>query len=343
MNSPYKVDIAILRLFAIIIVVAFHAYGMCYAEAHLPQPLPKVYKETYEWFNQYIPINVAIPLFVFVSGYLFGMQLQNGKYHSLWEVAKDKFYRLGVPYYFFLPIMMATYSGFNLEPYYTGGYWHMWFLPMLWWLFIFTYLSRPFIFAENKWIVFSFLLCTYLFALLGSFLPHLFGLSHLNKELCYFVLGVVVVRNERKIISSMKNCYLFCPLIVIYLITIIWFPTEYCNCSIALLIGSSSAILSLWYLFCVIPWNSFQITPLLLSLSTCSFGIYIFHNWVEVYLISSTAQRVFPIADFAAQHTILFPFLFTLAAFVISLILTKLMLKTNVGQMLLGSKRLHIW
>lgn len=120
MTSHYKADIAMLRLLAIIVVVAFHAYGMCYAEAHLPQPLPKVYEETYEWFNQFIPINVAIPLFVFVSGYLFAIRLQKRKYQSLWHVAKDKFLRLGVPYYFFLPIMMATYSGFKLEPYYTG-------------------------------------------------------------------------------------------------------------------------------------------------------------------------------------------------------------------------------
>ena len=163
MTSHYKADIAMLRLLAIIVVVAFHAYGMCYAEAHLPQPLPKVYEETYEWFNQFIPINVAIPLFVFVSGYLFAIRLQKRKYQSLWHVAKDKFLRLGVPYYFFLPIMMATYSGFKREPYYTGGYWHLWFLPMLWWLFIVTYLLYPIFLGRGKWMALSLLLCTYVF------------------------------------------------------------------------------------------------------------------------------------------------------------------------------------
>ena len=342
MRPVYKSDIAILRLLAIVVVVSFHAYGMCYAEAHLPQPLPKVYQETYEWFNQYIPINVAIPLFVFVSGYLFGMQLFNGKYRSLWQVAKEKFLRLMVPYYFFVPIMMVTYSGFELEPFYTS-YWHLWFLPMLWWMFVVTFLVRDIIFSGKKWILFGLILVAYSCALLGDFQFYLFGFHSFNKLFCYFLLGVAAVKHEEPLISAIKKYHLLSPLTIIYSITIIWFPTEYGDMSLALLIGSTCAIIVLWYLFHIIPWNSFIITPHLLSISACSFGIYIFHNWIEVYLISSTAQRLFPIAVFAAQHIILFPLLFTLAAFVISLILTKLMLKTNIGQMLLGSKRLHIW
>lgn len=332
-----------LRLLAIIVVVAFHAYGMCYAEAHLPQPLPKVYKETYEWFNQYIPINVAIPLFVFVSGYLFGMQLSKGKYHSLWQVARDKFLRLGIPYYFFLPIMMATYSGFKLEPFYTGGYWHLWFLPMLWWMFITVFPLRSVFFYGRWWMVCCLCICAYIFALLGQFLPHVFGLHHLNELLWCFLLGFVIIRYEEKILNTIKTYYLVFPLAIIYIITIIWFPTEYGYVSVALLIGSTSAILVLWYLFRIIFWNRLRITPYLLSVSACSLGIYIFHNWMEVYLISSTAQRLFPITEFASQHIILFPLLFTIAAFVVSLILTKLMLKTNIGQMLFGTKRLRLW
>ena len=335
MKPDFKPDIAILRLLAIVIVVAFHAYGMCYAEGHLPQPLPKNYQETYEWFNQYIPINVAIPLFVFVSGCLFGIQLQKRKYRSLWQVAKDKFLRLGVPYYIFLPIMMATYSGFELEPYFTGGYWHLWFLPMLWWLFIVTYLLYPIFSPGKMWMAFSLLLCTYIFALMGMFLPHLFGLHHLNEQLCFFLLGVIVMRNDDRIISTFKRYHLAYPMIILYLITIIFFPTEYGDVSVPFLIGSTSAILVLWYFFQKIPWNRYQLTPLLLPISACSFGIYIFHNWVEVYLISSTAQRLFPIAEFAGYHIVLFPIVFTLTAFVISFVLTKMLLMSKIGRLVL--------
>ena len=154
LKKGFRVDIAMLRLLSIFIVVAFHAYGMCYTQ-HLPPPLPTVYKEVYWHFNQCIPINVAMPLFMVISGYLFAMQLLKGKYGSLWQAAKDKFCRLGVPYYFFTPIMMATYSGFSLSPFYSGNYWHLWFLPGLWCTLMAVYLLRKLIFSDRLWVPLS--------------------------------------------------------------------------------------------------------------------------------------------------------------------------------------------
>ena len=62
-------DVIIIRSFAIIMVVAFHAYGMMYAD-HFPE-LKDIYNQIYFIWNQCIFINVAMPMFVFVSGYLF--------------------------------------------------------------------------------------------------------------------------------------------------------------------------------------------------------------------------------------------------------------------------------
>ena len=93
-----------------------------------------------------------MPLFMVISGYLFAMQLLRGKYGSLWQAAKDKFRRLGVPYYFFTPIMMATYSGFSLSPFYSGNYWHLWFLPGLWCTLMAVYLLRNLIFSDRLWV-----------------------------------------------------------------------------------------------------------------------------------------------------------------------------------------------
>ena len=78
-KPAFRTDIAMLRLLAITTVVAFHAYGMCYVESHIPQPATEKYRVLYEHFNQCIPINVAMPLFMFISGFLFGMQLKKGK------------------------------------------------------------------------------------------------------------------------------------------------------------------------------------------------------------------------------------------------------------------------
>ena len=336
MKQGFRTDIAMLRLLAITTVVAFHAYGMCYVESHIPQPATEAYRNMYEHFNQCIPINVAMPLFMFISGFLFGMQIRKGKYDSIWQVAKDKARRLLLPYYVFMPIMMLTYSGFSLAPFYTGGYWHLWFLPGIFWSFIATWLLRKPFFSNKFWIVAFVMLLAYIMPFVDLKLPNIIGLPCLKTMLCYFLLGALVCRHEEWIEAQMKRYWLAIPLAGIYFVTIIFFPTEYGGNSIPLLVSSTCAIMVLWYLFRKIPWERFHITPWLISLSTCSFGIYIFHNWMEVYIVSTTAKRLFPIVPFAEQHLILFPILFTLAAFIISAVLTWLLLRTKIGRFLLG-------
>lgn len=64
-------SIAIIRAFSITLVVAFHAYGMMYAN-HFPK-LKEIYHSTYFTINQFYFINIAMPMFVFVSGYLLSL------------------------------------------------------------------------------------------------------------------------------------------------------------------------------------------------------------------------------------------------------------------------------
>lgn len=65
MSSKNKLlDIAFIRAIAIIMVVAFHAYGMMYAAAHFPA-LKDTYYQMYFTLNQCVFINIAMPMFVF--------------------------------------------------------------------------------------------------------------------------------------------------------------------------------------------------------------------------------------------------------------------------------------
>ena len=232
--------------------------------------------------------------------------------------------------------MMLTYSGFSLAPFYTGGYWHLWFLPGIFWSFIATWLLRKWLLSDKPWKVTFVLLLAFSLHLAAFALPPLIGLHHLCSILCYFMLGTLVCNQEEWIETQMNKYWLVIPMTAIYFVTIIFFPTEYGDSTISLLIGSTCAIMVLWFSFRKIPWNRFRITPWLVGLSGYSYGIYIFHNWMEVYIVSTTAKRLFPIVPFAEQHLILFPILFTLAAFIISAVLTWLLLKTKIGRFLLG-------
>ena len=137
--------------------------------------------------------------------------------------------------------------------------------------------------------------------------------------------------------DNLISRYCLLPLfLLIYVITIVFFPTEYGRQSISLLLGSTMAVLSLWYLFRRVLWERFFLTSFMLFVSKQSFGIYIFHYWIGAFLISSTAMRWFPIVPFAERHDVLFPFLFAVLTFVASFALSKLLAMTRLGRKLIG-------
>ena len=127
-------DISLLRVISIVAVVAFHVYGMMYAD-HFPKS-KDLYHQIYWTWNQCGLINIAMPMFVFVSGYLFAFLMRKGKYPTFGALLKNKIKRLLLPYFVFGLIMMATTGNFRPLDLFSGCYWHLWFLPMIFWCFI---------------------------------------------------------------------------------------------------------------------------------------------------------------------------------------------------------------
>lgn len=111
-NKNFLSDIVFLRAISIVFVVAFHAYGMMYAAAHFPA-LKDTYYQMYFTLNQCVFINIAMPMFVFVSGYLFAFLRQRGKYPNFVDLVKNKAKRVLLPYFVFGLIMMATTNNFH--------------------------------------------------------------------------------------------------------------------------------------------------------------------------------------------------------------------------------------
>ena len=79
-----------------------------------PTDVAELYRQQYELINQYGLINLAMPMFVFISGFLFGRQLKR-KPLSLVKVIKDKFVRLMIPFFVFtIPLDLLA---FVVSPY----------------------------------------------------------------------------------------------------------------------------------------------------------------------------------------------------------------------------------
>ena len=136
-GKPYRYDIAMLRLFCIVVVVFFHAYGMTYV--HFSDATNAIYSDKYALFNQTYLINLAMPLFIFISGFLFGGQLIRKQPISFTKMVKSKFMRLMVPFFVFAIFFMFTQNVASWKPLYQWTYSHLWFLPMLFWCVIVTY------------------------------------------------------------------------------------------------------------------------------------------------------------------------------------------------------------
>lgn len=332
----YRYDVAMLRLLCITIVVFFHAYNMTYV--HFSEATNALYCEKYDVFNKTYLINIAIPMFIFISGFLFGDQLMRRKPISFTKMIRSKFMRLMVPFFVFTVLFMFTQNAVSWKPFYQWTYSHLWFLPMLFWCFVVTYFLRPFILSDNYSVSIMTLIVLFSISLFGKFIPMIIGLHNINTSIGWFALGTWFYRHENFLIPSKKTIrasIIICGLLIFCISMTLW-PQEYGTRSIPGIVATLSALYALWLLFTWIPWQNFAITDFLLSLSACSFGIYIFHYWLEAHMVSRTAQLVLGLEQMATNHVYIFPFIFSTIAFLLSWGMAYVLLKFKIGQRLIG-------
>lgn len=336
-KNNYRYDIAMLRLLCIILVVLFHAYGMMYA-AHFSEATSTVYHDKYYFVNQTYGINVAMPMFVFISGFLFGTQLKKGLPNSLLNIVRNKCMRLMLPFFLFTTMFMFTQNAVSLTPFYQWTYSHLWFLPMLFWCFISAWFLRSLILSNKLMISCITLIILFSLSLLETRFEPLLGLHSLNVWLCWFALGMWFYKHEASLLpqsEKLKIC-IIAGGFTLFTVIMTAFPQPYAKPTIVGIIATLTAIYSLWVLFAWIPWKNLAVTNFLMSLSICSFGIYIFHYWLQGHLLSRTAQRVLCLEQLAQSHCYLFPIVFAMVSFTLSAIATWAILKFNIGRKLIG-------
>lgn len=231
---------------------------------------------------------------------------------------------------------MATTDNFHPLKLLQGNYWHLWFLPMIYWCFILGFAING-LWQKGPAIKLTILTIFFSTASFDKFLPNILGIQYITSHFCWFILGGAISTYKVQIISLIKRYWLVIPFLLAYLGITIFLPVPYGETSWYLILSQISIVIFVWYTFYTVCENSHTSKLLLplVHLSKYSYGIYIFHNWIAVYLISSTAQRLFHLADFTA-HTILFPLCFFICTFILSLIVSKVLLTTKAGKFLIG-------
>ena len=349
MNKAVLFEVIPVRIFLIVMLVFYHAFAI-FSGAWAPitnYPLIPAYD-----IMDKLSYAALLETFVFISGSILGFQLRTkgeDKVLTPRNLLWGKLKRLIVPSIVFsilYIICLGSSSDSMLKVSYDvlNGVGHMWFLPMLFWCFVLTYL------IELTGLEFKYVLPILCLATLGSVVPLPLRLNSALYYLLFFYAGFYIEKNN--ITIRLKTEIVLPISLLLFAITfILKLNLENTNFNIigggylaksqiinkgirviALVISralcASFGIVSLMSLSRLIvlhsdtsKWNG------VIKLSNCCFGVYIFQQFILKLLNKS-------ILPFCID-AYLYPWIAFIITLFISLILTILIRTTKLGRQLL--------
>lgn len=273
-------EIVVLRpviIFSIIIGHAFAVYSGAWSNNYNLIMIP-----AYTWVNPFF-ISFQLYSFVFISGFLYANQRNRILTTSFFSFSLKKAKRLLLPSLLFGSLFSVILHQFSIQTV-LNGYQHLWFLPMLFWCFVFV---RGFDCIKNKKIRYTIMVLIYLsLIVLDHFLFLPYGLKNSIRYIPFFILGsiVYVIRHRIKVVSWYKLSFVG----ALYLA--VWF-LNYCELSLrmlSLICIVGGVIISL--LFAIKVQNNRIIYSTCVKIGKYCFGLYIFHQFFMVLFIGYLSQ-----------------------------------------------------
>lgn len=326
-----------MRPILLVLLVAYHAFAPYCGAWSLPENIePNV---AYKWLALLCRA-FRLEAFVFVSGYVFAMQvIQNNKFSSFKDLAVSKIKRLILPCWFFgllYWLIFRTTSPLKI----FVGIGHLWYLPCLFWCF----LSGFIIFKKQRNLK---ILLPILFVLSAiSFLPIPFQLNKAMYYLLFFILGGVFWKYSLHVSqkASINNITISTVVFILLLILVNLFKeytlnvTENAHIIIKAVVASLnligktclaiSGILTL-YLLSAYSVKRMQLTSFVVKIGVYGYGVYIFHQFILKYLYYNTGIT-------ECIDSILLPWIGFLVSLVLSLLISYLLRLTRIGRFLIG-------
>ena len=350
-TSPKKLlyEVSIIRPTIIFLLVVLHAFahvanwvggGIVYHNDYQEVVL-------YRWFCWLIS-GFRIETIALIAGYVFAYQsLDLNRSYKFWPFLVKKFKRLIIPmlffgvFYFFCFIYPQTgFSTIGFLSQLFSGCGHLWFLPMLFWCFLaIWFIDR---FKLSSWLT----LLT-LAAISIVPIPHLpLGLTRLP-HFVFYVYGGYFLWTKRDYLYAhcLKNGYIIF-LWVLYVVFVVIKHTCLPGMSAEMSMFQKVMILGLSGIIKLLM-SCFGIMALYLSVckkttkegycpkqwvidaSNDCYGVYVYHQFILVFLYFYT-----PLVGMCQRYLV--PWVALLITIAISLLLTRLTLKTKIGRFLIG-------
>lgn len=302
----------------------------------------------YQWLCWLIS-GFRIETIALIAGYVFAYQSIDLKrtYQFLPFVWK-KFKRLIIPmlvfgliYFFCFLFDSATFELKSFIIQWFSGCGHLWFLPMLFWCFLAIWAIDRF--KLSSW--FTLLLLAGVTLLPPPYkLP--FGLSRLP-HFVFFVYAGYFLWTKRTWLfeKGLKNTILVCLWIAYVALMVVrhaYMPETQATMSvyqkaiivtvprIVDLLMSCCGIMALYISVCMVTTkNGYRLKQRVINASDNCYGVYVYHQFVLVvlYFYSPLVSLI---------HPLLLPWVGFVIILLISLIMTKVSLKTKIGKFLIG-------
>lgn len=321
-------DVLYIRCLAVISLVAWHSYCSYICWGYGNSPLDVFYTKLFS----YLTPDANMPLFTFLAGYLFCFLLkEKKKYPTFKGFLNNKVHRLLIPFLVLGVLTNLTEYNRSLIEMFYGKPSHLWYCLMLFYCYIVCWVVEHY--GGQKWnIGLTIISCMVVLVKgLGGLGPNIpFGLFLPIYYYCYFYIGFLVFEHRDKFLRLLNK---FCSVIILFYMVLSWFSKSH-----LILFQCLSYIFVVLWLFNIILEKAKNITPpyllkntIINSISKCSMGIYVFHQWI---IWNITRPDFFH--DIIHEHYILFPLICWVLIFMISWGLSHLLIKyTKVGKFLL--------
>lgn len=269
-----------LRILVTLMVVFYHSFEI-FVDDNCGLNFPRL--SIYQGLDIFIGL-VQMPMFVFLSGYLFGLQYRKGRYIDFAHLIKKKTQRIlapllvfGMAYYLLIPsVILEHVVWFN-----SIG--HLWFLEMLFECFILQWCVRK-VKATKQ------LILAVAMSVVSTKVPLLFGVNTLCIYFVYFNLAFLFAVKNRAFDSLWGGKLMYLVLVLslasVYVINGILIGEDatfiHFSFRIYKMVVSLFLCIFLMRLFSSFTHQQFS---LLNSLDQTSFGIYLIHPFIMFALL----------------------------------------------------------
>ena len=346
-KKHYLMDVVLMRLVLITLLIIYHA--LCIHTGAWQPPFENFQTiVVYDWLGM-LSHTFQLEAMVLISGSLLGYKLLLRKTGTLTfnicVVKKAK--RILLPSILFSILYYIIFFDINAPLFHivlriVNGCGHLWFLPMIFWCFVITYLIAKFIPPRSEYqnlLLIIFVLLA-IYNPLGS-LP--VGLGSVGNFLFYFYAGYLLKIGRLKLpTANSRNITIatvtFAVMFLIYMIIrqelqpadIVSKAAKILSMNIAHLVMCVTAIFAIYAIAnkpCVIAYLTAR--PQLITISGYCYGVYIYQQFILKLLYYKTPMPM-------AVNEWLLPWIAFVITLAVSLLLCYLTLRTRLGRYLIG-------